>query len=1262
MDITAALDYFCEYDMLNELMNFTLTRIRCKSVDIDECDFSFCRKYIADEKRQKIFLYLKNQVKNDQEALKKAVHAYICNTMSQITFESFLSFKNQKNSRGLLSDVENIKNEQTFHIFYPNFVHKKKVSPILTYKCTLSDGQINVLEVIPNTDKLALILAQQYDCGLSEAREIYREQIDSASMSVCALQKTANFHVLRALVNSEIKKALNMDIDLTSMSFCCGWNMMRAAFITFEQVDDLVNSCFRKELGSIKTLCKSNLPLPKSVEKYLNGNPTAVELTSKHKSDEFHYGSYTDKYAVNEKQWKIAKLIDHVDMLCVEGPPGTGKTALLKEVIANVLVEKAFALLHVWDVPWEKSRQNKGLFVSPLGGENRHSVIITSTNNKAVDNIGLELLQEIPYFKSFIENCSDENKEGILCAKLGCAENINDFYNLTYNPFCKFLIDMKLPVDYEEKIVIAFKKRYEVLSEINGQITVFLKQRETMLSQGIKTEQDYNGLQQATSKKRELLEQQIKQISEEQVRCKQELEIIVNLLADNRCELLALENGAQETEAEIKQLYSDLDVYSQLGLKKRLAFLFPKARALVRKYPSERYIFDAITDKRSSERRQRYAASELKNSIFKNEKEKEKLASKCDQLRENKNALDADLGRLKTEEKEVSSFIQRSCFLQQKLGLPASRLLDMSEYELRNHKNFVQLRNQLFKFALRLFEVYIVKNKEPIVSNLNNFITKNDCYINWGSIFFNNEKPYTDRKANEIRNLWETFCLCFPVISTTLHSFRQKVFQIIPELFDLLLIDESGQIMPYYVVAPLYRVRRALFVGDDYQLEPIRVVPQNMLKHYKERLGGQNYKRLCVDFSSAQTYAVAASDVYECTARQRQGIILNEHRRCEKSIMQFSNQYIYSNRLHLLIPDSKDKLFGDNLVAFDIRGEKSEQHVNWAEIEACRQIVEKLIKKYGKDITKDISIITPFKNQKEKLKEEIQDKTIEIGTVHNFQGGEKRFVIFSTVIDFSTEKKLSAGLFNFIGLKGNMLNVAFSRAKTQLIFVGNFEAIKQSAYYLKKALETVEQNGTLFSLFETDRFDLKKSGAEEAIEILTGYPCENSNDQIGEYLKTVIPLGIVDSPKLHNTLLKALLKKAEREVNIISPWIGANVVNREFLDVLKSRVSNGVKCSISFGYKQSTLTLDCIQQIVELDMPWEKEAAVHAITALYEILGERLVYRPPTHVKLLLIDDAYLFVGSLNWLMNSGKTNTSESSCLITNRDTINYVKKRYIS
>ncbi len=73
-------------------------------------------------------------------------------------------------------------------------------------------------------------------------------------------------------------------------------------------------------------------------------------------------------------------------------------------------------------------------------------------------------------------------------------------------------------------------------------------------------------------------------------------------------------------------------------------------------------------------------------------------------------------------------------------------------------------------------------------------------------------------------------------------------------------------------------------------------------------------------------------------------------------------------------------------------------------------------------------------------------------------------------------------------------------------------------------------------------------------------------------------------------------------------------------------------------------------------------AAADVIRRLRELLGDQLKYLPPSHVKLLLVDDKYLFIGSLNWLYNSGKTTQKEISCLLSDPDTIQYVKERFVN
>ena len=59
-----------------------------------------------------------------------------------------------------------------------------------------------------------------------------------------------------------------------------------------------------------------------------------------------------------------------------------------------------------------------------------------------------------------------------------------------------------------------------------------------------------------------------------------------------------------------------------------------------------------------------------------------------------------------------------------------------------------------------------------------------------------------------------------------------------------------------------------------------------------------------------------------------------------------------------------------------------------------------------------------------------------------------------------------------------------------------------------------------------------------------------------------------------------------------------------------------------------------------------------------------MVYAPPIHAKILIIDNKYMCIGSHNWLSNAGKTNEKqraiEGTKITTNKESIDYVKEEY--
>ena len=93
-----------------------------------------------------------------------------------------------------------------------------------------------------------------------------------------------------------------------------------------------------------------------------------------------------------------------------------------------------------------------------------------------------------------------------------------------------------------------------------------------------------------------------------------------------------------------------------------------------------------------------------------------------------------------------------------------------------------------------------------------------------------------------------------------------------------------------------------------------------------------------------------------------------------------------------------------------------------------------------------IGIITPFANQERFLTEMLEDIGLnnnpKVGTVHKFQGSERKIIIFSTVYDSGVPEKLF-----FNREDTSMINVAVTRAKNIFICFGRMKLLNKPYTY-----------------------------------------------------------------------------------------------------------------------------------------------------------------------------------------------------------------------
>lgn len=284
-----------------------------------------------------------------------------------------------------------------------------------------------------------------------------------------------------------------------------------------------------------------------------------------------------------------------------------------------------------------------------------------------------------------------------------------------------------------------------------------------------------------------------------------------------------------------------------------------------------------------------------------------------------------------------------------------------------------------------------------------------------------------------IRSAWASLFMVVPVLSSTFASFARSFRSLGPGEIGWLLIDEAGQAPPQAAVGALWRSRRALLVGDPLQLKPIVTVSDAVLEHMRVRYGVDAH--WLPNRQSAQTLADQATTwgrlAGPADSKTWVGLPLVVHRRCDKPMHRLANRIAYDGAMvYGTIAPRADKETRARLPTGWIQASGASDG-NWvpAEGEALLALLA-LLRIDGVDAA-DISVITPFKAVQENLKRLLGD-TIVCGTIHTMQGKEAPIVIM--VLGGNTE---GSGARDWAVSEPNLLNVAATRAKRRFYVIGD---------------------------------------------------------------------------------------------------------------------------------------------------------------------------------------------------------------------------------
>lgn len=457
------------------------------------------------------------------------------------------------------------------------------------------------------------------------------------------------------------------------------------------------------------------------------------------------------------------------------------------------------------------------------------------------------------------------------------------------------------------------------------------------------------------------------------------------------------------------------------------------------------------------------------------------------------------------------------------------------------------------------------------------------------------------------------------------------------ELFDLLLVDEAGQVAPEVGVAAFALARKAVVVGDTHQIEPVWGLERSLDAQNQRRQGLDPSRReqqpYWVSKGSLMQLAQLATPLRLANYAHERGLLLSQHRRCKPEIIRYCDEFVYGGQLERLGNPKQYAALGlPPLGYLHIHGEcisegGSRQNLQEAEaIARWLRLHQPALLAAGQHASagttgpplKDIvGIVTPFGSQCSAINralaaEGLGGEGITVGTVHALQGAERAIILFSSVYDTRHQG-------NYFFDKGyNMLNVAVSRAKEAFIVVGNRclfnPTLSSPSGDLAKLLfeEPASEN--------EPRHELDNSffyGDESRRHLLV--PREH---------QAAVEAGKVNrlsELKEHRNALAWAINTAERHLVIVSPFISVRAIE-----------ADGLPALIAAAKAQRPGLRITVYTDAHLDAP---NGQLHA----YSQAGRQALARAGAEVKIaaqihnktVCFDEDTLLEGSFNWLSAS---------------------------
>lgn len=840
--------------------------------------------------------------------------------------------------------------------------------------------------------------------------------------------------------NCRMKPLKNLETDAINLHSFFIKDLQKAKFVDSKNLNDyLLGNCSnRKNLDSRTTSPKFNKYIFTEILQ-----PNNYPL-SRFPSNIQFAPSFMQQVAIN-----LSLGYDSNNMRSVNGPPGTGKTTLLRDIFAQLLVDQSYEItkLNNKKITGENGSHKASIGILPAKiAEN--GIIVASSNNGAVKNIVDELpliseideslvveLKKIDYFKDIsnskvstkwvkendknVEKLeSEKNPEeeekfwGLFSLEGGRSENMQ--YIITA---LKHVVnDLKNNYISDDNVYSEFEKKYnEALSYRN-------KRQEISDKYSSLEKFEYELL----NKKSDFIKN-VKIRENELSSFINEINVQLEELSSNKNQLSQkideLNKESSNISEDKKMIENSIDV---LKLKKPGFFQFSR--------------------KKTYNEQMRKYSDELLQILDKERTTKSMLDDFVQELKAIESQISHENKLIKDKNSEIVQATQKDDYEIKKLE---AKIIDLKDVPVNTDVNVLdfslpyddlQMSNPWFDEEYRriqseLFIIALKVRKQFLYENIEN--------IEAATRIWDKQQTYLDKNI-VIQQAWNWINMVVPVISSTFASMGRMFSNIQANSLGHLFIDEAGQALPQASVGAIFRCKHVMAVGDPAQIKPVLTLDSCIL-----RLLGQNYgvgQAYLSEDASTQTLIDRASQYgfYKDINNPENwiGIPLWVHRRCKYPMFNISNEISY----------------GGNMV----QGNKSDGKAQWYDVGGSADnkyvkkqgefLVEKIKKlaETNKDILdknkKDqVYVISPFKNVAFKLSKKLatdinftrydsKDSPTNVGTVHTFQGKEAPIVFLVLGAD---EKSKGAAKWAMGSENPNIMNVSATRAKKEFYIIGD---------------------------------------------------------------------------------------------------------------------------------------------------------------------------------------------------------------------------------